>query len=423
MGAIKKLFTPTPLRSIPVDGDETHRVNTVHKGKTITPVKGVTTLHELTQNSFKRFGSRPAMGVREFLGQHDKLRKKFGGVSYRTYDQVGDASKKFGASLRAAGLVPSANKATLDQLTTSCTLAIYADTSPEWTIAAVGAWSQGISITTVYSTLGVDAVIDAINAGKIRAILCNKTSVAFLIGRIKEMPTLKHIIYTDFMIAPGQKVDMPSPPKDVTITSFDDFVNAGDTKAFPFSPPTPDTCAVIMYTSGSTGKPKGVVVTHRNVLATTAFVAEIITENDVYPAFLPAAHILELVAEVSCLGMGCCICYADTKTLTATGAYPIGALEQYKPTLMAAVPKLWDFIKKGIEAKISAGSPVKQYLFKVALETRGVALKLGFDTPLFKALVFKKFAAVTGGRLRLAVSGGGPLNADVQRFVNICFGW
>lgn len=422
LGAIKKLFTPTPLRSIPVDGDETHRVNTVHKGKTITPVKGVTTLHELTQNSFKRFGSRPAMGVREFLGQHDKLRKKFGGVSYRTYDQVGDASKKFGASLRAAGLVPSADKATLDQLTTSCTLAIYEDTSPEWTIGAVGAWSQGISITTVYSTLGVDAVIDAINAGNIRAILCNKTSVAFLIGRIKEMPTLKHIIYTDFMIAPGQKVDLPSPPKDVTITSFDDFVNAGDTKAFPFSPPKPDTCAVIMYTSGSTGKPKGVVVTHRNVLATTAFVAEIITENDVYPAFLPAAHILELVAEVSCLGMGCCICYADPKTLTTSGAYPIGALEQYKPTLMAAVPKLWDLIKKGIEAKISAGSPVKQYLFKVALETRGVALKLGFDTPLFKALVFKKFAAVTGGRLRLAVSGGGPLNADVQRFVNICFG-
>ena len=50
-------------------------------------------------------------------------------------------------------------------------------------------------------------------------------------------------------------------------------------------------------------------------------------------------------------------------------------------------------------------------------------MKLGFDTPLFKKLVFKKVGAATGGRMRLAVSGGGPLNADVQRFINICFGW
>mmetsp|Transcript_2515 Transcript_2515/g.5541 ORF Transcript_2515/g.5541 Transcript_2515/m.5541 type:complete len:716 (-) Transcript_2515:55-2202(-) len=422
LGAIKKLFATSPMRSIPVDGDETHRVDAKYKGKKITPVEGVTTLHELALNSFKRYGSRPAMGIREYLGEHNKKQKKFGGVSYRTYEQLGDASKKFGASLRAAGLVSSPDKATLDQLTTSCTLAIYENTCPEWMIGALGAWSQGMSITTVYSTLGTDAVIDSVNDGKIRAILCNKTSVAWLLGKIKDMPTLKHIIYTDNMIAPGQKVDIPNAPKDVTVTSFDDFVSAGDAKAFPFSPPHPDTCAVIMYTSGSTGKPKGVVVTHKNVLATTSMVAEIVDENDVFPAFLPLAHIFELVAEVSCIGMGACLCYADPKTLTSTGAYPIGALEQYRPTLMVAVPKLWDLIKKGIEAKIAAGSPVKQYLCKTAIETREVALKFGFDTPLFKALVFKKFAAVTGGRLRLAVSGGGPLNADVQRFANVCFG-
>merc|ERR1719506_3332205 len=44
------------------------------------------------------------------------------------------------------------------------------------------------------------------------------------------------------------------------------------------------------------------------------------------------------------------------------------------------------------------------------------------DTPLFKALVFKKFAKVVGGRLRLAISGGGPLNTEVQLFVRTAFG-
>ena len=46
----------------------------------------------------------------------------------------------------------------------------------------------------------------------------------------------------------------------------------------------------------------------------------------------------------------------------------------------------------------------------------------GFDTPLFKALVFKKFSAALGGRLRKGMSGGGPLNSEVQVFIRTCFG-
>ena len=151
-------------------------------------------------------------------------------------------------------------------------------------------------------------------------------------------------------------------------------------------------------------------------------VADIIDENDVFIAYLPLAHIFELVAEISCVGKGVCICYADPKTLTATGSYPVGALEQYKPTIMVGVPKIWDVIKKGVQAKIGAESKVKQYLVNTAFESRMRARKLGFDTPFFKALVFKKFAKVVGGKLRMAVSGGGPLNSDVQDFIGTCFG-
>jgi len=424
VGIIKKFLTPTPLRSVPVADDESHRVNAKFKGNQInTPVEGVTTLHELALNAYKRFGHRNSMGQREYLGQHTPKVKKFSEVTtFRTYDQVKDASIKFGASLRAAGLVASPETTNLDQLTTSCTLAIFENTCPEWMIGAFGAYSQSVSVTTVYATLGVDAVQDSINDGKIRAILCNKKSVSMLLGKIEDMPTLKHIIYTNDMVAPGETVNMPAPPAGVTVTSFEDFVNAGDTTAFPVVPPTPDTAAVIMYTSGSTGKPKGVVVTHKNVLATTCMTVGLVNENDTIIAYLPLAHIFELVAEISSFGFGCCICYADPKTLTATGSYPMGALEQFKPTVMVGVPKIWDVIKKGVQVKIGAESKVKQYLVNTAFESRMRARKLGFDTPFFKALVFKKFAKVVGGRLRLALSGGGPLNSDVQEFIGTCFG-
>jgi long-chain acyl-CoA synthetase len=144
--------------------------------------------------------------------------------------------------------------------------------------------------------------------------------------------------------------------------------------------------------------------------------------EDVYLGYLPLAHILELMAEFSMIGFGCQICYADPKTLTATGAYPIGALEQYRPTIMAGVPKIWDVIKKGVQAKVAASSPVAKFLVNTAMEYRSFCFSNGMDTPLFKALVFKKFAKVVGGRLRLAISGGGPLNTEVQLFVRTAFG-
>jgi long-chain acyl-CoA synthetase len=255
IGVVKKFLTPTPMRSVPVGDDESHRVNTKYKGNLMnSSVEGVTTLHELAQFAFKRYGHRNAMGEREYLGPYSPKVQKFGEVSWRTYDQVKDASLKFGASLRSVGLVASPEKATLDKLSTPCTLAIFENTCPEWMIAALGAYSQSISVTTVYATLGINAVIDSINDGKIRAIVCNKKSVKILLGKLGDMPTLKVIVYTNNMIAPGEKVDLPAAPKGVTVLSFDDFVNAGDTKAFTIVPPKPDTTAVIMYTSGSTGE-------------------------------------------------------------------------------------------------------------------------------------------------------------------------
>jgi len=97
-------------------------------------------------------------------------------------------------------------------------------------------------------------------------------------------------------------------------------------------------------------------------------------------------------------------------------------LEDYKPTLMAGVPKIWDVIKKGVEAKVAHSSALAQFLVNTAFEARTFAINHGYDTPLFKALVFRKFSAVVGGRLRLGLSGGGPMNSEVQTFARTCFG-
>jgi long-chain acyl-CoA synthetase len=88
---------------------------------------------------------------------------------------------------------------------------------------------------------------------------------------------------------------------------------------------------------------------------------------------------------------------------------------------MVAVPKIWDTIKKGLLVKVASSSPVAQVLVQTALQWRTFAVKYGLDTPLFNVLVFKKFKQAVGGHLKWALSGGGPLNGEVQEFIRVAF--
>lgn len=366
------------------------------------------------------------MGSREFLGWKVPMKvKNFGETKWLSFAEVGEMAHKFGAALRSAKIVPAPYETDLNKVKDSSRIAIFENTCKEWMIAAIGAFTQNVTVTTVYATLGMDAVVEAVQDNLIRVLVCNKKDLVKVVSKCGSMPTLTHIVYTLDLVPSDDKTPIPECPTGVTIILFDDFVASGDVKAFPPTPPKAHSPAVVMYTSGSTGKPKGVMINHAQIVACCAAVEVALSVQpgvDVYLGYLPLAHIMELMAEFCLIAVGCSVCYADPKSLTATGAFPKGALEEFSPTLMVAVPKIWDTIKKGIQAKVAAGSPIAQFLVKTAFEWRNFALKNGFDTPLFKALVFKKFRAVIGGKLRFGLSGGGPLNEEVQDFIRCAFG-
>lgn len=429
---MKKALRPRKLATVPVDKDESHRVDPRFRNNLITtPREGITTLYELATDSFQRYGDRHYMGSRRFEGYKSPKVKQFSTtITWKTYAEVQDVSLKFGAALRGVGLVPAPSQTTLEQHTTPCCLAIFENTCPEWLMAALGAISQSIIVTTVYATLGFDAVVEAINDGAIAAIVTNKKSVGKLVQSSSKMPTLKTIIYTNDLIEPNDQTELPTPPEGLRIVSFDDFVASGDTSAFPPTPPSPDTCAVIMYTSGSTGKPKGVVMTHRCVVGFIASGLVALEGRQHFSpdgrerilSFLPTAHALGFVAEFLMIARGCTTCYTDPKSLFRNGSVPLGAMEQFSPSLLASVPKILDVLKKQITAKVSKSSPLAQFLVETAMEARGFALRHGYDTPLFNWLVFKRFSDVVGGNLRLGLCGGGALNGEVQDFIRTCFG-
>eukprot|EP00980_Cylindrotheca_fusiformis_P001680 scaffold381_cov138-Cylindrotheca_fusiformis.AAC.16 len=419
------MLAAEPIRSVPVNDDPSHRVQPDFKGNLATrPSNGATTIYELAKRAFDEHGGKVSMRQREFVGWKSKKVKEFSStVKEWKFSEVEQITAKFGAALRANGCVPSEPTTNLDKIKKPCRMAIFENTCPEWMMSCIGAFSQSIGVVTVYATLGIDAVVEAVNDNILPVIVCNKTNVKYLVENVKKMPTLKAIIYTNDLVGKDEEIEVPDAPRGVKICSFDEFVESGDTSKFPVSPPTPETTAVIMYTSGSTGKPKGVVITHASVTGAASAAEYVLglTSDHRYIGYLPLAHIMELMVEFVCVANGTSINYADPKSLTQTGSYPIGALEQYGPTHMVAVPKIWDTIKKGLLGKVASSSPVAQVLVHTAIQWRTIAVKIGLDTPFFNALVFKKFKKAVGGHLEWALSGGGPLNGKVQEFIRVAF--
>jgi len=402
------------------------------------PKDNLISIFDLVQRSVKEYSDRPCLGTRSFLGTQKFDPKKgqrfdpelFGDTQWVTYAQFGHRLKAFGAGLKAMGMVaqPDAeNFETVADNKVPCSLTIYENTCADWQTAAHGCFSQSMVVTTVYATLGEQAVVDAVNELHSNTLLCNRKAVEKLAKHLSKMPSLKNIIYTDDKVKPEDRLKKPV-AAGVDVYSFQEVIELGERTltgaATDFTPPTAKSMAVVMYTSGSTGKPKGVMIRHGAMLAEVAglvhhFKPVIVLGQEVFAAFLPLAHILALVAEQSQLAVGAAIGYCDPRTLTTSGAEPRGALAEFKPTVMAAVPKIWDVIKKGAEAKAKAGGAVKHYIFQTAVSTKISMRKMGMDTPLFNALVFKKIGEITGGRLKIAISGGGPLDKQVQEFCSV----
>ncbi len=189
-------------------------------------------------------------------------------------------------------------------------------------------------------------------------------------------------------------------------------------------PPGRDTLATLIYTSGTTGNPKGVMLTHKNLLTDVAagLGGVPIWPDDLFLSFLPVSHAFErTVGHFLVVASGSEIAYAEDVTTLMRD------MPEVKPTVMISVPRLYEKIYSGVNAKMEA-SAVKKVLFDraQALGMERFELKQkGRDLDGLKAIEWKvldhlvnaKLREKMGGNLRLFVSGGAALSPTIARFL------
>lgn len=140
-------------------------------------------------------------------------------------------------------------------------------------------------------------------------------------------------------------------------------------------------------------------------------------EKDTFLAYLPLAHILEYIVELSLFFVGMTIGYGRVKTLTdASVRKCLGDLREFKPSIMVGVPAVWETIRKGVLSKVNTAGTIKKGMFNAGMSIKKAnvpVLKQIVDTVILGAV-----KAQTGGRLRIALSGGAAISRETQEFLS-----
>lgn len=288
-------------------------------------------------------------------------------------------------------------------------VAIMARTRYEWTILDFAIWFAGGTTVPIYETS---------SAEQVDWIMSDSSSVAIIVETPahKELvtPVLKPQVKNVWTMTENVLSQLAWAGKDVADSLVDERRNAL----------TPDSLATLIYTSGTTGKPKGVQLTHGNFLAECGNVVAGASDLFLKPGgstllFLPVAHVFGRMVQIGAVSAGLHLAHCSD---------PVGRLlpdlASFKPTFVLAVPRIFEKVYNGAEAKADAAGKGAIFrkaanvaiAYSEAMDTGKMSAGLKFKHALFDKLVFSKIRNSLGGRVEAAISGGAPLGVRLGHF-------
>ncbi|HLM01275.1 MAG TPA: long-chain fatty acid--CoA ligase [Pyrinomonadaceae bacterium] len=300
-------------------------------------------------------------------------------------------------------------------------VAIISENRPEWSLTDLAILSLKAVNVPIYTTQAVEQIRYILeNSGARVLFVSGKKIFNHARSALEGVEQLEKVVFFDEDAVPsaedkylslstlekrGEQLDK------IDEKTFDRLLGELDAKDL----------ATIIYTSGTTGEPKGVMLTHENFTSNIMTVSRglPIRSDDRSLAVLPLSHIFERCVFYVLCSNGVAIHYCAAFDQLA------GMLPEVRPTVMTAVPRLFEQVYHKIVKKGMSAGGWKTKLFRWALqvgqdywaakeEQKSVPAALAAKHAIASRLVFSKWREGVGGAIRFFVSGGAPLSKKLS---------
>ncbi|MBX7146901.1 MAG: long-chain fatty acid--CoA ligase [Alphaproteobacteria bacterium] len=326
-----------------------------------------------------------------------------------SWEEIADSIKKLAGNLIQAGIKQGDR------------VAILSESRPEWLIADFAIMSAHAITVPIYITNTIKDHSYIVNHSNIKvAIISNEKLLKKFLPSLGQKNSLEFIILMNdtYSINPIEKVK---------IYSWKNFIEQKTTYQNKIQQlisqiKLDETCCFI-YTSGTGGTPKAVMLSHKAILSNCESTYEILKDfglnHEIFLSFLPLSHAYEHMAgQFFPLSIGAQIFYAEN-------ADKLGeAMLQVKPTIMTAVPRLYEILYERILHNLKKTSKIKQFLFHLTWNLgrkqyeypNSLTWKEKLLNKILEKLIRNKVRNRFGGRLKVLVSGGAALNYEIGLF-------
>ncbi|HEX5735325.1 MAG TPA: AMP-binding protein [Blastocatellia bacterium] len=274
-------------------------------------------------------------------------------------------------------------------------ITILSESRPEWAVALLASVRCGAIVVPLDTKLTATELLSILRDAEPRLLFVSAAQ-ASLAGELKAgLPFLESVFLLNSESGEGGFTSIDK----LQASQLQEGVARGV-----------DETSLIVYTSGTMGEPKGVMISFKNLGYQIMNFEEIITldERDMLLSMLPLNHLLEL----TCGLLGAL--YAGGRITYCSTLFPqeiAQIMRDQRVTCMITVPLFLKMLKASIEKEVARRGPASGRLFRAMLQAAR-----WIKSRRLRKLLFKNIHDRLGGRLRAFISGGAPLDAEVEEF-------